>query len=39
MIERVTEELIKANQRIDEIKIISTEEIEQKLTKKVKKPN
>jgi hypothetical protein len=34
--DRVKEELYKANQRLDEIKPISSEEIEQKLTKQVK---
>ncbi len=37
MINKLTGELEKTNQRLDEIKIVSIENIEQKLTKQVKK--
>jgi len=37
MINKLTEELEKTNQRLDGIKSISIEDIEQKLNKKVKK--
>jgi len=37
MINKLTGELEKTNQRLDEIKIVSIENIEQKLTKQVRK--
>jgi hypothetical protein len=37
MIKKLTEELKKTNQRLDGIKIVSIEDMEQKLTKQVRR--
>ncbi len=37
MVHKITKDLEKTNKRLDDIKIVSIEDIEQKLTKQVKK--